>query len=210
MTKALIFDMDGVIIDSEPLWKKAIIEVMRHYGYEFDIEMCNRTKGMRIDEVTLFWKKELNSDFDSLIVANEIIEELIVMINREGEIMPGILKTIESATNKNLKIALASSSSLKIIESVLNKLSIKKYFEVIKSAENEEYGKPHPQVFISTAKKLNVLPEECMVIEDSINGVIAAKAAKMTVIAVPEKEEIHLPQFSIADKVLENLTQLTF
>ena len=166
MTKALIFDMDGVIIDSEPLWKKAIIEVMRHYGYEFDIEMCNRTKGMRIDEVTLFWKKELNSDFDSLIVANEIIEELIVMINREGEIMPGILKTIESATNKNLKIALASSSSLKIIESVLNKLSIKKYFEVIKSAENEEYGKPHPQVFISTAKKLNVLPEECMEIEE--------------------------------------------
>ena len=72
MTQALIFDMDGVLIDSEPLWKKAIIQVMKRQGFAFTIEMCNRTKGMRVDEVTKFWKTELNADFDSKKVADEI------------------------------------------------------------------------------------------------------------------------------------------
>lgn len=210
MTEAIIFDMDGVIIDSEPLWKKAIIQVMKNHGFEFTIAMCNRTKGMRVDEVTKFWKMELLASFDSNNLAQEIVKQVIYLINTEGVEMNGLKKLLNRIQSKGLKIGLASSSSLEIIQSVLNKLEIFSYFDCIQSAENEEYGKPHPAVFISTAKELNINPFNCLVIEDSLNGVIAAKAAQMKVIAMPESNETKLAKFAIADDIISDLSLLTF
>ncbi len=209
MIKAILFDMDGVLIDSEPLWKKAIKKVMKDYGFEFSYEMCNETKGMRVDEVTQYWKQKLNAGFDSKTAADEIIEEVISLIIKEGVAMEGVLETIQEAKSKNIKLGLASSSSMKIIETVLEKLGIKPHFETVRSAEHEEFGKPHPQVFISAAQSLSVLPEHCLVIEDSLNGVIAAKAAKMKVVAIPETQEFDMPQFSIAEEVLKSMKELT-
>ncbi|MEN8787276.1 MAG: hexitol phosphatase HxpB [Flavobacteriales bacterium] len=209
MIKAILFDMDGVLIDSEPLWKKAIQKVMKDYGFDFSYDMCNETKGMRVDEVTHYWKQKLNASFESKKAAAEIIEQVISLIKKEGKPMEGVLDAIEEAKSKNIKLGLASSSSMKIIETVLEKLNIKSYFEAIHSAEHEEFGKPHPQVFISAAQSLGTLPENCLVIEDSLNGVIAAKAAKMKVIAIPETQEFELPQFSIADDVLKSMKNLT-
>ncbi len=210
MREAVIFDMDGVIIDSEPLWKKSIIHIMKQHGFDFDIDMCNRTKGMRVDEVTEFWKQELSANFDSKKTAEEIVNEVIRLILIEGEEMPGLKKLLNRIKNNNLKIALASSSSMRIIDSVLTKLEIKDYFEIIQSAEFEEYGKPHPAVFITTAKKLTIEPKNCMVIEDSFHGVLAGKAANMEVVAIPEKGESKLDKFIIADKIIESLDELTF
>lgn len=210
MTQAIIFDMDGVLIDSEPLWKKAIIGVMKNYGYQFDIAMCNRTKGMRVDEVTFFWKKELSAQFDSEIVADEIVTEVIRLISSEGIAMEGLEELLIRAKEKNLKIALASSSSLSIIHTVLDKLNVASYFDVIQSAQNEKFGKPHPAVFISAANNLGVSPSHCLVIEDSLNGVIAGKAAKMHVVAIPEMEEKQLEKFAIADQIITSLKELTF
>ena len=210
MTKAIIFDMDGVIIDSEPLWKKAIIQIMNNYGYNFDIEMCNRTKGMRVDEVTLFWKEELNAPFDSKIVAEEIVEEVIRLISLDGKEMDGLEDLLKRAKSENIRIALASSSSLTIIETVLTRLNISSYFEVVQSAEKEQYGKPHPAVFITAANNLGVSPNNCIVIEDSLNGVIAGKAAKMKVVAIPESDEQQIEKFVIADQIITSLRELTF
>ncbi|MDB9931876.1 MAG: hexitol phosphatase HxpB [Flavobacteriales bacterium] len=210
MTKAIIFDMDGVIIDSEPLWKKAIIQIMNNYGYNFDIEMCNRTKGMRVDEVTLFWKEELNAPFDSKIVAEEIVEEVIRLISLDGKEMDGLEDLLKRAKSENIRIALASSSSLTIIETVLTRLNISSYFEVVQSAEKEQYGKPHPAVFITAANNLGVSPNNCIVIEDSLNGVIAGKAAKMKVVAIPEPDEQQIEKFVIADQIITSLRELTF
>jgi HAD superfamily hydrolase (TIGR01509 family) len=210
MTKAIIFDMDGVIIDSEPLWKKAIIQIMNNYGYNFDIEMCNRTKGMRVDEVTLFWKEELNAPFDSKIVAEEIVEEVIRLISLDGKEMDGLEDLLKRAKSENIRIALASSSSLTIIETVLTRLNISSYFEVVQSAEKEQYGKPHPAVFITAANNLGVSPNDCIVIEDSLNGVIAGKAAKMKVVAIPEPDEQQIEKFVIADQIITSLRELTF
>ena len=210
MTKAIIFDMDGVIIDSEPLWKKGIIQIMNNYGYNFDIEMCNRTKGMRVDEVTLFWKEELNAPFDSKIVAEEIVEEVIRLISLDGKEMDGLEDLLKRAKSENIRIALASSSSLTIIETVLTRLNISSYFEVVQSAEKEQYGKPHPAVFITAANNLGVSPNNCIVIEDSLNGVIAGKAAKMKVVAIPEPDEQQIEKFVIADQIITSLRELTF
>ena len=209
MTKAIIFDMDGVMIDSEPLWKLAIIKVMKSYGYDFTIQKCNETKGMRVDEVTAYWKNKLTANFDSKLIAKEIVDEVISLIYEEGKPMVGLNSVLEKAKEKKIKIGLATSSSHQIIDAVLKKLDVKEYFDAIQSAETEKYGKPHPQVFITTANKLGIEPINCLVIEDSLNGVIAAKAAKMKVIAIPEKKEFNLPQFSIANQLLKSLEEIT-
>lgn len=210
MIEAIIFDMDGVIIDSEPLWKKAIINVMKQEGFDFTIEMCNRTKGMRVDEVIKYWKTELNADFDSNKLSKDIVEEVIYLIKKEGEAIEGLEKILKKAKINNMKIALASSSPSLIINVVLKKLNIIDYFDIVQSAEKEEFGKPHPGVFITTAKKLNVNPVNCLVIEDSLHGVIAGKAAKMKVVAMPEKEEKQLNKFAIADSIVNKLTEIRF
>ena len=210
MIEAIIFDMDGIIIDSEPLWKKAIINVMKQVGFNFTIDMCNRTKGMRVDEVIKYWKTELNADFDSNKLSKDIVEEVIYLIKKEGEAIEGLEKVLKKAKSNNLKIALASSSPSLIINVVLKKLNIIDYFDVIQSAEKEDVGKPHPGVFITTAKKLNVSPVKCLVIEDSLNGVIAGKSAKMKVVAMPEKEEKQLNKFVIADSIVNKLTEIRF
>jgi len=109
---------------------------------------------------------------------------------------------------KNVKIALASSSAYSIIDTVLNRLGIKEVFEEIYSAAEEEYGKPHPGVYLTTAKKLQIKPQECLVLEDSLNGVIAAKAAQMKCVAIPELFPDYHPKYIIADLVMKSLSEV--
>ena len=108
---------------------------------------------------------------------------------------------------ENYKIGLATSSYEILIKCVLNTLEIKHYFDVTHSAEHENYGKPHPEVYINTAKMLGVSPLECIVIEDSLNGIISGKAAKMHVVCIPEKTHEINPKYQIADEILEDLNQ---
>lgn len=200
-TKAIIFDMDGVIIDSEPLWKKAEIAVFGKYGYQFTFAMCEETKGMRVDEVTEYWKTKLSASFNPTDVKNDIVKNIISLILKEGKPMPGLKELLDHLKTQNYKLAIASSSTMEIIDAVVKSLNISSYFEVIHSAEFEEFGKPHPQVFITTSKKLAIKPSECCVIEDSFYGIIAAVSAKMKVIALPYKEEPKMDKFVVAHSI---------
>ena len=208
--EAVIFDMDGIIIESESLWKKAMIKAFKDIGYDFSIEMCDTTKGMRVDEVSLHWKNKLNATYNPEDITNTIVKNVIELINNEGKPLVGLMENINRIKAKGLKIGLASSSPMNIITTVLNKLDIAKYFDFVHSAEFEDYGKPHPQVFITTANKLNVSPSNCLVIEDSLNGIIAAKAAKMKVVAIPEEGEMLLAKFIIADKIVSTHHEIIF
>jgi len=206
MGNAVIFDMDGLLIDSEPLWREAEIKVFNSIGLEFNEKMCRQTMGMRIDEVVLFWHHQFKWSKPSIEeVANQIVDELIRLIIEKGEAMEGVYSTLETLHKKGIPLAIASSSSMRIIGNVVEKLEIAKYFAVIHSAEFEPYGKPHPQVFISTANKLGVNPENCIVFEDSKHGMIAALAAKMKVIVIPEKGNANTTWCSVASKKLNSL-----
>lgn len=204
INKAVIFDMDGVIIDSEPLWKEAEIAVFKTYGYDFTYQMCEETKGMRVDEVTVYWKNKLNATFNPDQVKEEIVSAVIDLINTKGQAMPGLENLIDQLLNEEFKIGLASSSPIIIIDAVIKKLGIKDAFDVVHSAEFETYGKPHPQVFITAADKLNVPTENCWVIEDSFYGIIAAISAKMKVIALPADDEPNKDKFIIAHSIAES------
>lgn len=206
MLQAIIFDMDGLLIDSEPIWREAEKEIFAEVGIILTDEMCFTTVGLRIDEVVNHWHSKFPWKNPSQeVIKEKVIDKVIELILKKGEILPGVIQTIEYFHSKNYPLAIASASSIRIIDSVIEKLKIKKYFTIIHSAEFEEYGKPHPAVFISTAKKLNVLPQNCLVFEDSLNGVIAGKAARMKVIAVPEPIHFENSRFNIADMKLKSL-----
>ena len=207
--KAVIFDMDGVLIDSEPLWRKAMIEGFASIGVLITEEDCKKTTGNRLKEVVEYWFEKLNIlDFLPTEIEHRIINMLVKLINNEGKAISGVIEVINFCNNKNIKIGLATSSSNQLMEAVLEKLNLKNTFKSSISAENMEYGKPHPEVFLNCASQLQISPLECIVIEDSINGVIAAKAAFMSVIALPEQENINNHKFSIADYKLNNMQEV--
>ena len=207
--KAVIFDMDGVLIDSEPLWRKAMIEGFASIGVLITEEDCKKTTGNRLKEVVEYWFEKLDIlDFLPTEIEHRIINMLVKLINKEGKAISGVIEVINFCNNKNIKIGLATSSSNQLMEAVLEKLKLKNTFKSSISAENMEYGKPHPEVFLSCASQLQISPLECIVIEDSINGVIAAKAAFMRVIALPEQENINNHKFSIADYKLNNMQEV--
>lgn len=200
--------MDGLIADTEPLWRKAEIEVFNKHGMPVTEAECEQVMGKRVDEVVKLWFEKYGFSEKSVQeIVHLVLEKLIELISVHLEPLPGVIVSLDYFKSK-LPLAVASSSHKKLIDFVLNKLSITNRFSVICSAEFEAYGKPHPQIFLTTANRLNVHPSKCLVLEDSINGVIAAKAAGMQVIAVPEKSQLGNPKFSIADGVIPTLSEL--
>jgi mannitol-1-/sugar-/sorbitol-6-/2-deoxyglucose-6-phosphatase len=210
MIKAVILDMDGLLIDSEPIWEEAELAAFTKVGVPLTSEMTKQTMGLRVDEVVQYWftrypwKKETQKKVEA-----EIVGKVIELIQEKGVSCKGVNELISMLRNKNIPLAIASSSQTEIIKAVVSKLGIGKVIEVVHSAEHEPYGKPHPAVYITTAEKLGVLPQDCLAFEDSPNGVLAAKAAKMKCIAVPDAKMKDDKRFCIADRVINSLLEFT-
>ena len=198
--------MDGLLIDSEPLWWEAEIETAKMAGLELDKTQVVKTAGLRVDKIIDFWfnikpwttpsKKELEK---------ALVADLISRVEARGKEMPGAIRVLEMVKEKKVKTALASSSLLRIIDAAVNKLGIRNYFDEIYSAEFEEHGKPHPGVYLTTAKMLDVAPEHCLVFEDSFNGLLAAKSARMKCVCVPDESIREDARLAIADLVIPSL-----
>ncbi len=208
--KAIIFDMDGVLIDSEPLWKIAEIKGFGKVGLDLTSTDCEETVGLRIDEVVKMWHNKVKWTSKSCeSVTQDIVEILIEEIIANGQALEGVYTTLEMCKRAGLKVGLATSSYQSIIDAVLMKLDIASYFDAVHSAEYEILGKPHPSVYLTNANQLGVSPLDCLVIEDSLNGVVSAKAARMKVIAVPEKSHEYNPKLILADHILPSLNDFS-
>ncbi len=216
--KAFIFDMDGVLIDSEPLWKIAMEDAFLSVGCNITRKDFQKTVGLRIDEVVEFWHKEIGwKNLSPKELEQRIIDKMIKLIQENGKALPGVVETLSFLKEKGYKIGLGTSSYTVLIDVVLETIGLRDQFDFVHSAEHEEFGKPHPAVYLTVAKELCVLPHECVVIEDSINGVIAGKAAQMSVVCIPEKTHHPNPKLSLADftfdsmkKMLEEIKQSLF
>lgn len=202
--------MDGLIINSEPCWKQAEKEVFLTYDINLTDQLLTQVMGFRLNEVVKHWynyKPWPNPDFVS--VEKQILNAVKQLIIDNANAMPGVYETLELLIKNNYKLALASSSAMELIEVVINKLQIKQYFNFVCSAQTVEYGKPHPAIFLHVAKHFEVEAEKCLVFEDSINGVIAAKSARMKCIAVPETYAYQDTRYAIADKKLKSLLEFS-
>lgn len=197
--------MDGVLINSEPLWRRAMIAGFGRFGMPATEEECRSTMGMRFQEVIGLWLKQYSKPAELLPeVEQTVMNDLLKLIREEGKPLPGIREWLEYCAEGGLKTGLATSSSVSLMNAVLRKLGIAGNFHAAVSAEKLPYGKPHPEVFLQCASALGCEPSLCVVIEDSLNGVVAAKAASMQVIAVPDDEHLKanertVKQFTLAD-----------
>jgi mannitol-1-/sugar-/sorbitol-6-/2-deoxyglucose-6-phosphatase len=207
--EAVIFDMDGVLIDSEPLWKIAMEEVFMEVGCPLTKKDFQKTVGLRIDEVINFWFNHIGWEgLSEKEVEEKIIQKMITLIEKNGNPLTGVLETLQFLKAKQLKIGLATSSYTILIDTVLKTLNIQHYFDFTHSAEYEDFGKPHPAVYLSVAKKLGVSPFKCLVIEDSLNGIISGKAARMKVVCIPEKSHVIDSKLNLADHTFLTMKEL--
>jgi sugar-phosphatase len=207
--EAVIFDMDGVLIDSEPLWKIAMDAVFSELGSTLQKSDFQKTVGLRIDEVIHFWNLHESWGIeDEEVVQEKIISKMEELIASNAQPLPGVIETLTFLKSKGLKIGLATSSSSRLIRIVLRELAIIDFFGFTHSAETEDYGKPHPAVYLTVAQKLAVHPTKCLVIEDSFNGVIAGLAAKMKVVCIPEKTHFSNPKLALADFQFETMNKM--
>ena len=206
---AVIFDMDGVLIDSEPQWKIAMEKVFKSVGLDMARKDFQKTVGLRIDEVISFWNHYKNLDIqDEKAIEDAIIDQMILLVHANPIPLKGVNETLAYLKKLNIKIGIATSSPYRLLNAVLSALNIEAYFDFVHSAENESYGKPHPVVYISAAEALSVKPSKCLVIEDSFNGVISGKAAKMDVVCIPEKTHEPNVKLNLADYIFEDMIEM--
>lgn len=209
MLCALLFDMDGLLIDSEPLWHEAEVYGFGLAGLCLTPEQCLETTGLRVDEVVrVRWAERPWAAPSQDSVAAAIVERVVELVRAEGVLKPGVAEALDFARASGLRIALASSSPYVIIDAVLDAFGLRSAFEVIHSAEEEARGKPEPDVYLTAARKLGVEPAACLALEDSPNGVVAAKAAGMKCIAIPEPVLRNDPRLARADAILASLTEV--
>lgn len=197
---AVIFDMDGVLTDSEPIWKIAMEEVFDRVGCNLTRQDFQKTVGLRLDEVVTYWygvspwEKYSAEDVEKMIV-----QRMDELLRERATPLPGVIEALNYFKLEGKKIGLATSSYTVLINAILETIGVSDYFDVVWSAENEQYGKPHPAVYLTAASKLGISPTKCLVIEDSLNGIISGKAAKMSVICIPEKTHSPEPKLMLAD-----------
>ncbi|WP_446027993.1 hexitol phosphatase HxpB [Lelliottia amnigena] len=208
---AAIFDMDGLLIDSEPLWDRAELDVMASIGVDISrrAELPD-TLGLRIDMVVELWfaHQPWNGPSREEVTAR-VIDRAISLVEEKRPLLPGARDAIALCKSQGLKIGLASASPLHMLEKVLEMFDLRDSFDALASAEKLPYSKPHPQVYMDCAAKLGVDPLACVALEDSVNGMIASKAARMRSIVVPTEEGQHDPRFALANAKLTSLVDLT-
>jgi len=207
MIKAVIFDLDGVMVDSERVHIEAEKQTMLKYGVRISSEELRRYTGTtaRFMFTELVEKYKLNTTFEKIFSEKE--EILFKLMEKDVQPTKGIIELLEKLKRENIKLAIASSSHKRLITYVLEKLNIVDLFDSIVSSEDVIYGKPNPEIFLRAANELNVNPVECSVIEDSKLGVEAAKSAGMKCVGYRNPDSGN-QDLSKADVVIDNFSAL--
>jgi mannitol-1-/sugar-/sorbitol-6-/2-deoxyglucose-6-phosphatase len=207
MFRAAIFDMDGLLVDSEPCWRRAEREVFGSVGVDITDDMARVTAPMTTREVTLHWFRFRPWHGRSLDdVEAAVIARVGELIRTEWRAMPGVRPALALCGAMNWRVALASNSPAVLCDLVLGELGVTPAFHAVISADVVERGKPDPAIYLHAANSLGVAPHDCLVFEDSPGGVRAARAAGMSVVAIaadsrdfPADAPPHLTLASLAE-----------
>ncbi|WP_298390863.1 hexitol phosphatase HxpB [Hydrotalea sp.] len=202
----VIFDIDGLLIDSEPLWKEAADEIFIHYQIQLTEAQYHTTTGLRTKEFVAAWFSKFKiPDTEITVAEKKIVEKVAAKITEKGNPMPGVGYIFDFFQSRQFKIGLASSSPQFIIDQVIQQLNISSFLTATASAENLPYGKPHPEVYLNCAAALKSQPTECICFEDSFNGMIAARAARMKCVVIPVYYQQKEERWNAADLKLSSL-----
>ena len=184
MIDAVIFDLDGVLVDSEQLWAAAREQVVRERGGTWTAEATHAMMGMSSREWSRYMRDELRVELSPEAISADVVKRLDALYRQRLPLLPGASEAV-AALRARWRLGLASSANREIIELVLELANLGASFEATVSSEEVSHGKPAPDVYLDAARRLGVRPGQCVAVEDSTNGLRAAAAASMTVIAIP-------------------------
>jgi HAD superfamily hydrolase (TIGR01509 family) len=188
------------------LWRQAEIEVFGSVGLRLTEADVRQTMGLRIgDAVRHWWDRQPWEGRSRAEVERATTSRVAELISESGAPMPGALEAVGLCRRMDLPVAVCSGSRIIVIEAALRRLGIESDVAVFHSAEWDPLGKPHPGAYLSTAAKLGVDPTGCVAVEDSFNGAISAKAARMRVVVVPEPASLESPRWGFCDAILPSL-----
>ena len=208
MIKAVIFDVDGLLLDSEPIWSLADRELLKRRGIDYRDELKTKIVGKGQVESAQNVKDyyQLPDPIDDLV--RERRKLLNDLLKANLWLMPGAKELIDLLVKNNFRLAIASSQSKEIIDLMIKSFALEGKFSVIVYGDEVEKGKPEPDIFLLAAERLTIAPQEAVVLEDSQNGAIAAKKAGMKVIVIPNQYNKG-QEFPHADLVVDSLADIT-
>jgi HAD superfamily hydrolase (TIGR01509 family) len=205
--RAVIFDMDGLLLDTETLWHEAEVELFRRHGAEFTWDDKMAVIGTSYDFTAGYFADRLGrprEEGDGLV--DEMVELMHERVRRQVEARPGALELVERLRDLDgVRIGLASNSPRFLVEDALATAGLTDVFEAIVTSSDVEHAKPAPDIYLCACADLGVAPSEALALEDSASGVAAAKAAGLTCIAVPQYAETDV---SAADRIVDSLEEL--
>jgi HAD superfamily hydrolase (TIGR01509 family) len=208
LQNTVIFDMDGLLIDSEPFWQEAGIEILMQFDVALTLDQYHYTTGLRTKEWIEYWFRYFRIDNRFAKKAEkDTVRAAIEKIDAHALPMPGVDYIFDFFKERNFKIGIATSSPVELIDVVAEKLKIRKYLDGFSSAELLTFGKPHPEVYLHCANILQSSPQESICFEDSFNGMIAVKAARMKCVVIPASDQYDLPKWGAADVKLKALSE---
>ncbi|MEX0617261.1 MAG: HAD family phosphatase [Candidatus Woykebacteria bacterium] len=205
MTRAIIFDLDGVLVNTEPLWYEAFEKVSREFGFEYSEELHRLSLGRSDHALRLTIKMGISEKHPEFL--ERIREVFKSLFEKRAKLMPGVVDLLPKLKDK-YKLAIATSAYKPRLDYNLEKFpELKKFFDAFVSGDLVEKSKPAPDIFLLAAGKLGVDSKECLVIEDAESGVAAAKKAGMKVIGVAPKHMFY-QDLSKADKIVISLSDI--
>jgi len=209
MIAAVIFDLDGVLIDSESVWDAARREVAREHGGHWTEGATTAMIGMSSIEWSAYMHDELGVELPPEQISDEVVARLQQHYRQRLPLLPGARETVLSFA-EHWPLGLASSANRPIIELVLELAELRDSFAATVSSEEVARGKPAPDVYLEAARRLGVAPADCVAVEDSGNGIRSAAAAAMTVVAIPNRDfPPSEDALALAADIVDSLTALS-
>ncbi len=207
--EAAIFDLDGLLTESESRWRQAEVEASERLGLGFSAADFESTMGVRMADVARIWFERRPWSGPTPEEVAESVVDRVIELTRDAVPLPGVESALEVVKRRGLRCALCSSSDTRLIGATLAAIGLTDSFEVVHSAADDQFGKPHPEPYLVTADALGVDPSACVAFEDSVTGAVAARAAGMRVVAVPSPHERGSGRFGFCDVTLETMSGLT-
>lgn len=207
MIKGVIFDMDGVIVDSEPLHEECDKKVLKEYGIKITPEIFAEVKGLRDQEAFAYYTQRFNINEKPEVLMQKKMQLYKKLMKSRLKVYPGF-KSLAKQCKQKFKVGLATSSSKESVSVILKEFDMKHLFDAIVTAEDVSLSKPYPEPYLKIAEKLHVKANQCLVIEDTIHGITAAKTAGAKCVAVTHTFPKKRLQETSADHIVGSLRSL--
>jgi HAD superfamily hydrolase (TIGR01509 family) len=203
--RAVVFDMDGLLLDTEILWQRAEAELFRRHGADYTIADALAVMGTSFDVTARYFAERLGEPPErGAALVDELRVLMLAELRREVAARPGAVELVERLRNR-VPLALASNSSRNLVDAALNTAGLTDAFDAIVTADDVQHPKPAPDLYLLACERLGVTPGEALALEDTAPGIAAAKAAGLTCIAVPQFAETNA---SAADRIIDSLEEL--